>query len=168
MSIAGGTAIVHGTYSFPFLLCEGHGRLFPSVILNVKKDTWLMHMHTHCSMDMCLVNIHVAASNEPSGGENAQTCSSKAQTKPGDMPVAFSPKASKQMASALLSVLTLCYGSWTKYNSWMWIFCLLVQLYWQLGRHPRAFVVGSTQEYKQICSMDYMRKTDHENTDHGH
>jgi len=60
---------------------------------------------------MCLLNIQVAASSEPSGGKDAQMCSSKAQTKPGDMPVAFSPKAGEQTASALLSVLTLCYGS---------------------------------------------------------
>lgn len=71
MSTAGGTAIAQGTYSFPFLSCEGHARLFPSVILNVKKDTRLMHTHMHCSTEMCLLNIHVAASNEPSGGEDA-------------------------------------------------------------------------------------------------
>ena len=71
------------------------------------------------SVEMCPVSMHAAVSKEPSGGQDAQPCSSTPHTKPDDIPVALSPKAGVRMAPVLLSVLTSCYGSRTKHCSWM-------------------------------------------------
>lgn len=56
-------------------MCEGQARLFPGIILNIKKDAWLTHVHTQCSTEMCLVNMNAAVSNELSGRQDAQPCS---------------------------------------------------------------------------------------------
>lgn len=119
-------------------MCKGQARLFPGITLNMKKDTWLMDVHMQDSVEMCPVSMHAAVSKEPSGGQDAQPCSSTPRTKPEDIPVALSPKAGVRTAPVLLSVLTSRYGSRTKHCSWMWMLWLLEHLFWQPGRHPRA------------------------------